>query len=73
MVQAGFLPGSNGEQRPYAIINPGRLGDGLKESRIHSTRIPRSDGLATATLLLTLSRFDQKLFRRNNSHADSLA
>jgi hypothetical protein len=32
-----------------------------------------SDGLATATLLLTLSRFDQNLFRRNNSHADSLA
>src|ERR1700732_258413 len=25
--------------RPYALINPGRLGDGLKESRIHSTRI----------------------------------
>ncbi len=47
--------------------------DELKESRIHSTRIPLSDGLATATLLLTLSRFDQNLFRRNNSHADSLA
>ncbi len=47
--------------------------DELKESRIHSTRIPLSDGLATATLLLTLSRFDQNFFRRNNSHADSLA